>query len=63
VLGGLGGPGAMKTTVVAVELLATTGSLTSINSSLIFFKFLTLQMPGQVIEIIKNPAGRIGGSQ
>ena len=44
-MGGFGGPGAMKATVLAVALLATTGSRTFSSTLEMFRRFLTVQMP------------------
>ncbi len=44
-MGGLGGPGAMNATVLAVALLATTGSLMLSSTLEMLRKFLTVQMP------------------
>ena len=45
VMGGLGGPGAMKATVEAVALLATTGSLICCSTWEMFLRLLTVQTP------------------
>ena len=44
-MGGLGGPGAMKATVEAVALLATTGSLICCSTLEMFLRLLTVQTP------------------
>ena len=45
VMGGFGGPGAMKATVEAVALLATTGSLISRSTCEILRRLRTVQTP------------------
>ena len=45
VIGGLGGPGAMKATVEAVALLATTDSVTLSSTLLMFLRLRTVQIP------------------
>ena len=45
VIGGLGGPGAMNATVLAVALLATTGSLTFSSTLEMLRRLRTVQMP------------------
>ena len=45
VMGGFGGPGAMKATVLAVALLATTGSLMCASTILMFLRDLRVHIP------------------
>ena len=44
-MGGFGGPGAMKATVEAVALLATTDSVTLSSTLLMFRRLRTVQIP------------------
>ena len=52
VMGGLGGPGAMKATVEAVALLATTGSLICCSTLEMFLRDLTVHTPCNIIMVI-----------
>ena len=52
VMGGLGGPGAMKATVEAVALLATTGSLICCSTLEMFLRDLTVHTPCNIIIVI-----------
>ena len=47
VMGGLGGPGAMKATVEAVALFATTGSLIVASTIEMFLRDRTVQTPAR----------------
>ena len=51
-MGGLGGPGAMKATVEAVALLATTGSLICCSTLEMFLRDLTVHTPWNIIVVI-----------
>ena len=44
-MGGFGGPGAIKATVLAVALLATTGSLMCASTILMFLRDLRVHIP------------------
>ena len=44
-MGGFGGPGAMNATVLAVALLATTGSLMCASTILMFLRDLRVHIP------------------
>ena len=54
VMGGLGGPGAMKATVEAVALLATTGSLICCSTLEMFLRDLTVHTPCNIIIVTLN---------
>ena len=53
-MGGLGGPGAMKATVLAVALLATTGSLMVASILEMFLRDRTVQTPRGGRKLIKG---------
>ena len=50
VMGGLGGPGAMKATVEAVALLATTGSLIVASTFEMFLSERTVHTPANYVD-------------